>query len=421
MKRAGFFLCAAVLAGCGGNNDTGANYLPMTGRNVTNADAERAARSLKTGTAAKIPSATNDFGWRILKDVAGKEPKENLFVSPTSIALALGMTANGAGSVTRKEFEKVLGLDGLLPAEANKAYKDLQTVLLAPDEKVRLAIANSIWADEQVEFKPDFLGRNKDFFGAQIRSLDLQKPESVSEVNNWVKQATEEKILKLFDSFDDQAIMVLVNAIYFKAPWETPFEKSATKDAPFTSFDGTKKDVPMMTRMGSFATYSENGETAVWLPFGKGNLAMVVALPKQGSGIGGFVQSLTAKKYAHWSDKRKTQQGTVSIPRFKVEAETGLKPTLARLGLDTAFDPKKADFKPMTDLKEVFINRVIHKTMIQVDEEGAEAAAATGVEMGVTSAPMEPPFKFVADRPFFYAIVEKTTNSVLFTGIYGKP
>lgn len=413
-----------LISGCGGNDDT-SNYLPMTRNNVTPEAVEKATKALTIGKGAKIAQGTADFGFRLFRETAGDKPSENVFVSPLSVTLALGMTYNGAAGSTKEAFERTLGVENALPVEINGAYRDLRTTLIGADPKVEVNIANGIWADRNFEFRRDFLARNSEFYGARVQSIEMSNPDAAKAINDWVKEATESKIPQLFDKLAEDAKAVLVNAIYFKGLWADPFKKEVTRDRTFTSFDGKEKSIPMMSRSDEDIEYLKSDKfTAIRLPYGSGRVSMAVFLPNKGIAIGTLIKEFNAKNWAIWNGQFKPKEGSITIPKWRVEASYELKDTLKEIGLGIAFDPQRADFSAMANVKagELFISRVVHKTFVEVDEVGTEAAAATGVEMRPTAAmPTQERFEFVADRPFIYAITDKSTGSVMFIGAFGKP
>lgn len=417
-------LVGALVAGCGGSNEN-SNYMPMTRKNATPEAVEKATKSLGTGKGAKVMAGATDFAFRYARQVIAEKPTSNELVSPLSLATVLAMASNGANGGTKDAFDKVLGVENTLPNEVNQAYKDLQTTLIGADGKVTVHVANSLWIDKAFEFKRDFLGRTNDFFGAKAQPIDLSNPAAADAINDWVKLETEQKIPKLFDKLDADAKAVLVNAVYFMGKWTEPFDKSATKDANFTDFAGKSKAIPMMRRSSEQIDYlASESFTAVRLPYGDGRISMVVMLPNEKGGVGAVTKELNAKNWAAWAAKFKAKAGTVSMPKWTVEASYDLKPSLKELGLGIAMDPAKADFSGLANVKpgEMYLSQIVQKTFIVVDEEGAEAAAATGAAISTTSAPMPTErFEFIANRPFVYAIVDKQTSAILFFGVYGKP
>lgn len=411
---------AMAIVGCGGNNDANNNYLPMNRRNVTPEATERASKALTVGRGAKVSAASTDFGFRLFSRMVGKEATQNLFISPASISTVLAMTYNGAAGSTKDAFESTLGVKGFLPNEVNGAYKDLRTLLLAPDPKVEISIANGIWTQQGVEFKRDFIGRNTDFYGAKVSAIDFSNPESLKTINDWVKEETEERIPKLFDELSKDAAMVLVNAVSFTGEWSEPFKDDQTKEDTFTGFDGKPAKAQMMNRNGEMSHLKEGKFAAVNLPYGDGKAQMTILLPNPNVSIPDLLKDVNAKNWTEWQGKFKSQRGRLSIPKFTFTSDEKLNGTLSGMGLGVAFDPQKADFSGMIDKQKLFISQAVHRTFVSVDEKGTEAAAATGVEMMPTSAPAQT-MDFIANRPFVFVITEKSTGTVLFMGVFGKP
>lgn len=427
MKRTALMLgvvsAMAVISGCGG---TGTRTDTPYGMNRFSASPERVASATKAiteGKGAVVANSGNDFGFRLIGELWKDAPNTNLFVSPVSVDLALGMTYNGAGGDTKSAMAKALGVEKVDVEQFNEASKNIMTVLANPDPKVKLEIANSIWIDQDFKVKPDFVSRNRDNFGAEVTNLDFKAELAAKTINDWVKQNTGEKIPQIVDKLEPDSRMMLVNAVYFKGLWSNPFDITRTKDAEFTKFDGKKVSVPMMTKGQDEFLYQEGKDfQAVQIPYGAGTTKMVVLLPKADAKFGDFMKSLNGKNWSGWMKQFKTMQGTVSIPRWKVDQSYMLKDSLTALGMGNAFDPKIADFSGMRAEKDLYIGRVIHKTFVEVNEEGTEAAAATGVEMRPTAMPMpEKTFTFKADRPFVYAIVDSKSDLVLFLGVMGDP
>ncbi|MBX3119390.1 MAG: serpin family protein [Fimbriimonadaceae bacterium] len=427
MKRTtllvGVISAMVALVGCGGSgrqadSPYGVNRFAASPEKVAGA-----TRAITEGKGAAVANSGNDFGFRLLGELWKDAPNTNLFISPVSVDLALGMTYNGAGGDTKTAMAKTLGVDKIELSQFNEASRNILTVLANPDPKVKLEIANSIWIDKEYKVKADFVSRNESYFGAYVTNLDFKAPEATKTINSWVNENTGEKIPKIVEELDPDAKMMLVNAVYFKGLWSTPFDITRTKDEEFTKFDGKKVSVPMMTRGQEDFLYQDHKDfQGVQIPYGAGQVKMVVLLPKSSTKFADFLKGVNTKNWAAWMKLFKTSQGTVTIPRWKVEQSYMLKDALSGLGMAAAFDPKVADFSGMRQEKDLFINRVIHKTFVEVNEEGTEAAGATGVEMKPTAMPMpDKTFTFKADRPFVYAIIDSKTDIVLFLGVVGDP
>jgi len=365
----------------------------------------------------------NGFGFKSLNQLAKTQPRDNIFISPISLSMALTMTYNGAAGDTLKAMRKALNISGFSPGQANRNSSNLMKSLQDPASGVKLNIANSVWARKGIKFKPDFLQTNKQFFNAEIKTVDFG-PEAVKQINTWVKTKTQGKIPKIIDQMRGNMIMYLLNAVYFKGAWTMPFEKALTKDGPFSLADGKKITVPMMHRQGFMGYYHGAGFQAVSLPYASGRMRMVVLLPEKPSGLHGLVSQLTSQKWDTWLRSFTSASVNLSMPKFKIEykAEDELKAALSAMGMAVAFDSAKANFSKMAVIpgQNVFISQVVHKTFLDVNEAGTEAAAATSVGMAMTAAPTQP-VEMNVDHPFLCAIVDSDTGAVLFVGAVMNP
>ncbi|MDQ7825310.1 MAG: serpin family protein [Candidatus Eremiobacteraeota bacterium] len=366
------------------------------------------------GSEADLASRYSGFGFNLYPEVLKAEKGKNVFISPASIAIALAMTYNGAARETQSEMADVLGLKGLGIDKVNEENRKLLDDLRKADPSVTLEIANSLWARKGLTLKPEFVKRNKEFFGAEV-SNELV----ASAINAWVSKSTKGKITSIIDRIENDVILILVNAIYFKGTWTAKFDKALTKPMDFATARGAKK-VPMMMQKGKYLYYSDRAFQAVALPYGNKRFFMYVFLPSEQSTLGEFHGALTFENWSEWTHSLKSAQGTLFIPRFKCEYSTALNDSLKALGMKKAFGAN-ADFSEMVSGK-AFISKVIHKTFVEVNEEGTEAAAVTAV-LVARGAPMgeEKPFVFKADRPFFFAIVDRKTQMPLFMGSIVNP
>ncbi|HEY9617654.1 MAG TPA: serpin family protein, partial [Microcoleaceae cyanobacterium] len=321
---------------------------------------------------------------------------------------------------TQQAMAKALQIQGMSLNDLNQANASLKALLENPDPKVQLTIANSLWAREGVSFKPDFIQRNQQFYQAEVTSLDFSNPSATSTINNWVKQNTRNKIDKIIDRINADDVMFLINAIYFKGNWTNQFDKQLTKNEPFRLANGQQKSVAMMSQHGEYRYYETEQFQAVNLPYGDRRVSMLIFLPKQTSNLSQFYQTLTAENWRTWSQQFRSRPGSVQIPRFKIEYKIDLKQTLSKLGMAAAFG-RQADFSNLSDTR-VRIDEVKHKTFVEVNEEGTEAAAVTSIGIRATSVrPPEEPFTFKADRPFFCAIRDNQTGTILFMGAIANP
>jgi serine protease inhibitor len=389
----------------------------------------RADSPLAPQLSAKIAPRQNRFGFKLFAELRKEKPDQNLFISPSSIAFALTMTYNGADGETKEAMEKALELQGMTLDDINRGSAALRALLDSSDPKVKLAIANSLWMRADFDFNPDFLKANRSYFGAEMTNLNFDDPGAVGTINDWVRRSTAGKITQIVDRIEGQTVLFLINAIYFHGEWTEKFKKDMTSDRPFTLPDGRTKQHPLMFQQERFAYGKTDAFQVIELPYGEGRMSMYVFLPAKSSSLSAFLKTLNEENWNRWMSGMERKKGLIGLPRFKMEYETMLKDSLSALGMGVAFDPERANLTKMrpadqaNDGQRLFISRVKHKTYLDVNEEGTEAAAVTSVEVGVTSAPVEPekPFEMVVDRPFFLAIRDRQTGAILFMGAIVDP
>jgi serpin B len=370
---------------------------------------------------SQFVDANTKFGFKLFKEILKQDSKKNVFVSPTSVAIALSMTYNGADGETQQAMAKALELQGMSLQDINQANDTLKATLENADPAVQLSIANSLWAKQGVAFKPDFMQRNQQFYGAKVTELDFGKPDAPKIINNWVKENTRGKIDQIVQQIQTDDVLFLINAIYFKGKWTKEFDKSQTTERPFYLSDGTQKQHPMMSQSGRYRYYENDSFQAVTLPYGTERLSLYVFLPRKNTTLDAFQQQLAVENWQQWMNQFQMRRGSIQLPSFKFEYEIQLNTALKSLGMEAAFDGSRANFSNMTSAS-VKIDEVKHKTFVEVNEEGTEAAAATSVRATLTSARMpEEPFQMVVDRPFFCAIRDNQTGTVLFMGSIREP
>ena len=362
---------------------------------------------------SSVASANTRFGFKLLQDLREREAGGNIFISPLSISIALTMTYNGAVGETERAMAEVLEIDGLDLDTINNANASLRTNLENPDPKVEVSIANSIWSRQGVDFNDDFLERNRTFFGAEIASLDFSSPQATKIINEWVDTNTNGKIEKIVDRINPQTLLFLINAIYFKGSWQDEFDESMTRSGAFHLPNGGEKRVQMMRREGEYPYFRGENFEVTSLPYGDGRMSMYIFLPDRDTNLNKFLRDLNAENWEQWISQLQDRRQTMMLPRFKLEYEVSLNDTLEALGMGIAFGGG-ADFSGMGP--SLFISEVKHKTFVEVNEEGTEAAAVTAV-VGVKSLP--PAFR--VDRPFFFAIYDTETETILFMGTVTEP
>ena len=372
--------------------------------------------------AAEIIQADNALAFELFNEVNLLSEEENIMISPLSISYALGMTYNGAAGSTLQAFNEVLHFGDLTTIEVNESYKDLMGQLLNLDDRVDFSIANSIWYKEGFQVLPDFINTNQQFFDAAVEEVDFSDPNTLELINGWIEDKTNDKIQDMLDYIPGNAVMYLINAIYFNAPWKYEFDKSETYSGDFAISGGSSHQVDYMRVSGNFQ-YTVNEEfSAVELPYGDSAFSMVVMLPAYGSTINDLIAGMEIEKWGEWFEYSRFTGVQIDLPKFKYDFKELLNEPLKNLGLGVAFSPAEADFTRITAPGGIWISRVIHQSFIDVQEEGTEAAAATIVEMRELSAgggASAIPFK--ADRPFLYLIKENSTGAIVFIGKVGKP
>jgi serine protease inhibitor len=373
-------------------------------------------------TDTKIVDSSNKFGFKLFSEVLkNNRGEKNVFISPSSVAIALAMTYNGASGSTQQAMAKTLELQGMNLPEINSAYAAvLKQLLDNQDAKVQLKIANSLWANQDVSFAPDFLKRTQEFYQAKVSNLNFKDAAASNIINNWVKENTNGKINKIVENIEPNQVLFLINAIYFKGNWSNEFDKSQTAQYPFYITSGRRKQHPMMSQEGDYRYYESEQFQAVSLPYGKdGKVSFYIFLPKQSSNLKALYQNLNVENWEKWMTQFNKQKGFIRLPRFKTDYEITLNDALKTLGMEEAFS-NKANFSGMG--KNFAISQVKHKTFVEVNEEGTEAAAATSVGIVATSLRQEPePFRMIVDRPFFCAIRDNQTGSLLFMGSIIEP
>ena len=354
-----------------------------------------------------------DFAIRLFK--ASEESGKNTLISPLSVLCALAMTANGAEEETLAQMEDVLGMT----TEELNLYLYSYMKNLPQGEKYKLSLANSIWftEDERFTVNQSFLQTNADYYGADIYKAPFDK-QTLKDINNWVKQNTDEMIPEILDKIPEEAIMYLVNALAFEAEWMEIYEKQQVRDGKFTKEDGTKQDVEFM--YSTEGTYLEDENAIGFKKYYKGGkYAFVAMLPNEGVSVSEYIASLNGESLNALLSN--PQYGTVhtSMPKFETEYAVEMAEILKGMGMTEAFDMYNADFEGLgtSTAGNIYISRVLHKTFISVGEKGTKAGAATVVEMaeGAAAEPQEPKEVYL-DRPFVYMLIDCENNVPFFIG-----
>ena len=373
----------------------------------------------------ELASANTGFAFKLLKQLAKDQPAKNIFISPFGISTVLQMAGNGAGGQTKTEMQQVLGTTGLAQDSKNAAIQHINLFLNANTNNI-LTIANAIWYQKGIPAKPDFISCNQQFFQATVDALDFTNAHSVDIINSWASEKTHGKITHIADGMIfPPPDLFLANAVYFKGKWEDPFDRGNTKDKAFHLRNGSQKQVSMMQKSRKFTYRQGTGYQAVRLPYEGWSLSMYVFLPDPGSSPEKLVGIMTGDKWESVTRPGfEDRDGTVVLPKFKLEYGVELEKPLKALGMNLAFNPSgAADFLGISS-RPVYISAVRQRTIVEVGEEGTEAVAVTGMTVPMSSAPEPtppPPFKMIVDRPFLFLIADERTGTILFMGIIFEP
>jgi serpin B len=370
-----------------------------------------------------LVKGNNAFAFDLYAHLAGE--KGNLFFSPYSISTALAMTYAGAREQTAMEMAQTLHFP-LKQPELHPAFARLLKEMDGKDKKrpFEMHVANALWGQKGYGFLNEFLEVSKANYGAGLREVDFVKDTEGARqaINRWVEEQTNEKIKDLIQPriLDIDTRLVLTNAIYYKAPWETPFSERRTKQDEFQVTPDQKVMVQMMHLTSEFKYFDGGNFQLLDMPYKGHDQSMVVLLPKKSDGLAQLEKTLTAQDLETWLTKGRERQVDVMFPKFKFTQAFELNKKLAAMGMPLAFT-SGADFSGMDGRKDLHISNVIHKAFVDVHEKGTEAAAATAVVMATASAPPETPVKFQADHPFVFVIRDNRTGSILFLGRVSNP
>lgn len=367
-----------------------------------------------------VISSANRFAFDLFTPVlSDNKGTENIIISPFSITSALSMTLNGAAGETFEAMRKSLGLEESTLQQINDTYLKLMTELVPVDNRVTVEIANSVWVEKRLTVKQPFISALQTWYKAEARDIDVKSPGAVDMVNDWIAGKTHDKITEMLDYLDSDLAMLLVNAIYFNGKWKYQFDEDKTTEEPFYVTPSAPKNVPMMHLDEKLRMTETANSKIVEIPYGQGNYSMVVVLPDEGTSAEDVANSLTPAIWESWMENLEgnTVQVELSMPGFKYKYKRTLNDDLERLGMGIAFTGA-ADFSNISD-QALQISRVLHEAFIEVNEEGTEAAAATVVEIRLTSMPETN--MVTLNRPFLYFIRETSTGTILFMGKVADP
>jgi serpin B len=380
----------------------------LFGCNKENIQAKREPKIIQLPEKSQqIIKQSNKFGIDIFKVTSQSEPG-NLMLSPLSASTALTMLLNGCNNETYNQIHQMLGYENMTIAEVNETYQSLVAQLLEADPEVQLALANAVWYRQDFAVKPPFLNTMDSSFAAHVEKLDFSLPSALDKINGWASDNTNGKIPKVMDEISSDAVMFLMNALYFKGIWTNQFDKDKTSPKPFYLEDGSQVSVPTMFGKIPSKTYSTNDYQAIELMYGRTNFSMVIIVPV--NNLAGFLETFDDDDWqiltGAFDENPETYENEIYLPKFKFSYEKVLNDQLKSLGMQDAFDSGLADLSGISD-DDIFVSFVKQNTFVDVNEEGTEAAAVTTIGIEETSMPMP----FEVNKPFVFAIRERTTNT----------
>lgn len=359
---------------------------------------------------AEMIDANNQFALDLYSELSAENNDDNLFFSPTSISTAFAILYEGADGNTADEMQDMFGFE---PDDSKRReeFASMQRSLNPQDEQYKLRLANALWLARGFEPLPEYTDTAATYYDSNVESLDFSSGKAVEKINGWVDEKTEGKIEKLFDKLSSGTSLVITNAIYFKGEWVHQFDVERTKDRQFWIASETSVNVPTMSLSRTDLKYARDDQMSVLeLPYKGDDVSMLLLLPERTDGLKQIEESLTIDKLAEMKSNLKTVKIAVSIPKFSMETDYDLKKYLSDMGMNDAFDSVNADLSGISGAKGLFVEKAVHKAFVDVNEEGTEAAAATGVAV------LQSGFSFRADHPFVFVIQDNETGQILFIG-----
>ncbi|MEX0610363.1 MAG: serpin family protein [Balneolaceae bacterium] len=375
-----------------------------------------------TNAEKKLVKTSQSFSYNLFRETVSSEKEENIFISPLSVSMALGMTMNGAKGKTYDEMRETLAFHDLDIDEINEGYKSLMELLTTIDPKVKMEIANSVWSREGFPVLEQFSSTLEEYFNANSTELDFSDPNSKDVINGWVNDNTNGLIDEILKTpIPDYMIMYLINAIYFKGDWAYQFDEEETRESPFKLENKDQVMVDMMNQKNNFATYFSDNVQMIDLPYGDSLYSMSIIMPENSeTPIDEFVESEFSKEnFSSWVENLTVDETQLRMPKFEMEYEVKMNDILKSIGMEQAFIENRADFSGISGNGRLFISEVIHKTFVTVDEVGTEAAAVTSVGLGTTSVPEIR--TMIVNSPFIFVIREQNSDTILFMGKIKNP
>tara|TARA_B100000809_G_scaffold77865_2_gene75711 strand:+ start:231 stop:1433 length:1203 start_codon:yes stop_codon:yes gene_type:complete len=367
----------------------------------------------KRATHSKVINANNDFAFSFFREIASEEKESNYMVSPISLSLAMGMLFNGAKGATTEAMSAGLGYANFSTKNLSEINKNIIDNLTSD----HLKIANSNWIKQGFDVKKDFIDLNKEYYYAEVKTEDFNNPNTVDKINKWTSDQTNQKIKTIIDEISSDAVLFLINAIYFNAEWKLEFEEKNTNQQLFYPESGNSERIDMMHLQTDKLFYQKNDLfSSVILPYKNDKYSMTILLPNEDKSTNDIVEKLNSNTWENWQNNYKTSDVSLSLPKFKFEYKNTLNDELTNLGFGNLFD--NPDLSGISDAR-LEVSKVLQKTFIDVNEKGTEAAAVTVIGIEVTSLPQI--FEINCNKPFLFLITEKITGSICFIGKVGRP
>ena len=387
---------------------------------VTTPDDDKSSglRALTTAERRTVGSS-NEFAYNVFGALRQAAPTDNMCISPLSISAALTMAYNGSADSTKAAMKRTLGFQLQTDQDINNSYKSLFALLGGIDNQVTFTTANSLWHGQQYQLATPFVQKNQTYFGATVQGLNFASPTAKDVINNWVAANTRDKIQTILTETAANDVLYLINAIYFKGSWTYRFNPQLTRQGLFRLENGSTRNVDFMTlKGGRYWRYQDAQQQVIDLPYGNGQFSMTFVVPQGTATLASVANRLNSTQLSTWLTASDTTRMELHLPKFRLEYEKELKESLTQLGMGVAFGGS-ADFTQMLagNSSGLRISKVKHKTYLDVNEDGTEAAAVTSVAIAVTSIP---PAVYL-DRPFIFLIREKSSNAILFMGQLVNP
>ncbi len=368
----------------------------------------------------KLVARNTRFALNIIKELQKEDENKNIFISPISISIALAILYNGSEQLTRDAIAETLQINEMNLSDINKGYRELIDSLKNIESQVSLNIGDSIWIRKSFEssIKISFKDTLTTYFRSEILPREFNDPDTVKEINAWVNSETAGKIDKIIDDIDQDTMLFIINAIYFKGEWMKKFDESKTRLRSFYLQNGVKISVDMMSVVEKISYYSDSSVQVARLPYGRDKIAMYVLLPEEGISLNSFIQTLEQERLDGILARMTVIELELQLPRLKLEyGKKRLNDALIRLGMGDAFSRESANLKGIAsvDREKLFVSFVDHKAVVEVNEKGTEAAAATSIGIRLSSFQINT-HKFVVSRPYLILIRDDRSGSILFMG-----